>query len=161
MDHFIDTLNKVVIYYHSIPAGFWQVLIASGILSPLIKAWKHFRITKKEKQIGEIAMYAITVGVAFVAATLQYLFTKHPQDPSIIALHTAVLGFVLTPTYLLAVKPLWAFLSNKFGEAATLEQQLKSAEIPAGGLPVEGTSVSASDAQAALHSSITTDDFTH
>lgn len=132
---------------HQIPAGTWQAILASGTLTPLLHVAHRVRVTRKEKEIGEISMLLISILVAFTAAVLQYLFTKHPADPKIIALHTAVLGFTMTPTYIILVKPTWAYLTGKYGEASQLEDELKSALVPAEGLPVEGTSVSAAQAQ--------------
>jgi hypothetical protein len=143
MQQIINYANDAVKAFHQVPPGFWQALLASGILSPLLKVWKHFRVTKKEKEIAEWAMYLITVGVAFSAALLQYLLTAHPGNPTIIALHTAILSFMLQPVYLLGVKPLWSYFSKKSAAATAFNEEVKSAAIPATGLPIAGTSVSA------------------
>lgn len=146
MQEVLHYLNQAVSQFHNIPAGFWQALIASGVLSPLIKIWKHFRITKKEKEIAEWAMYGLTIVVAFAVAVFQYLLTTHPQNPQIIALHTAVLSFMLQPVYMFVVKPTWNYLSSKNAAAAAFNSEVKSAAIPAEGLPIGGTSASATSA---------------
>ena len=158
MHSIVDFLNKAILLVQHVPSGFWQALIASGVLSPALKVWKHFRVTKKEKQIGEAVMFAVVTGISFVAVVLNYLFTHDPQNPSIILLHTAVLGFMTQPVYYLGVKPLWAKIEKEVAKAEALNEAVKAAAIPPEGLPVADTTVSA---QEALHNSITQDNFTN
>jgi hypothetical protein len=139
----LNTLNNIVNYYHQIPPGFWQALIASGILSPLVHAWHQVHVTRKEKEIADWAMIIIVILVAFAASVFQYLLTTHPSNPTVIAMHTAVVGFMMTPLYIIVVKPLWTWLSKKSAAADIYNSQLKSSLIPSTGLPIAGTSVSA------------------
>lgn len=143
----LNLLNDAVKAYHQIPPGAWQAILASGILSPALHIWHKIHVTRKEKEIAEWAMLAITILVAFGASVFQYLLNTHPGNPKIIALHTSVLAFTMTPTYIWAVKPIFAWLSAKNAQSNVYAAQLaelKSAVIPSTGLPnLPGTAVSA------------------
>lgn len=137
MEQVLHLLNEAVTTYQKIPAGFWQALLASGVLVPLLNVYKKIHLTRREQQLTAEAMHVIVIAASFLVAFAQYMLTSHPNDPRIIFLHTAVLSFMTQPVYLGLVKPLWAWSANRFGNS-----ELKRAVIPADGLPLAGTSVS-------------------
>jgi hypothetical protein len=152
--HTLKLLNETVIVFAQVPSGFWQVLLASGVLSPFLKAVQHWWDIQSEK-----LMIGLVILFAFVAAGLHYLLTTPSGNPSIIAVQTALIGFTMQPIYFLAVKPLYRYLTDRFGAAKDILDELKTASVPAAGLPIAGTTVSAEQAQAALNASLVADDF--
>jgi hypothetical protein len=151
MQHIISGANQLLADYHQIPAGLWQSLIATGILSPLIKVYKEFRITKNDRKIADIAMFSIVVAGCLGISIFGYLLTKNPINPKIILLHTAVLGFMTQPIYFALVKPGWKYLNNKYSSDPLIKELKMTSSIPAGGLP--GTANSSSSVGSELNKS--------
>lgn len=163
MHHIIQLANEVALLVHKVPAGFWQALLASGVLAPVLNVYKHLHFTRKEREVEARVMHVAVVAAAFLLSTGQYLLATHPADPRIIALHTAVLGFMTQPVYFFLLKPLlkyaWAPLALKFSEAARLEAELKSATVPPEGLPAAPTTPALTPKEAFERSITVNDNF--
>lgn len=128
MTQVIATLNAIATH---IP---WDLVIASGILSPLLLSIKHWLSIQNEKVIMTLVLILGGIGSA---AT--YLLTTPTTDPSVIAIHALMISAMSQPIYFLAIKPAAKWLGGELAKAAAFDAEVKSAAIPATGLPVTNT----------------------
>lgn len=140
--------QQIITYLHHIPVGTWQALGVVAVQSPALKAVKHWLDIQSEK-----VMIGLVLLVSFIAATGGYLLSTPSASPTIIALHTAVLGGLSTPFYVYIVKPLWSvFVSDP--RISQIESEVRSAAEPAGGVPLSSSANT-------LAATISTQDFSH
>lgn len=126
MQQILDVANYIVTH---VP---WDVLIASGILSPLLLAIKKWFSVQSEK-----VMISLVAFVALMTATGHYLLTVPTGNPSVIAVQAAVLAFMTQPIYFFVVKPIWLWFSAQLSAAAAYRSEVLSATVPETGVPAE------------------------
>ena len=112
----------------------WDLVIASGILSPLALAIKKWFSVQSEK-----VMMTLVIVLGVVGSAITYLMSTPTSDPSIIAAHGLIVAALSQPFYYLCVKPATKWLSAELAKAAAFEAEVKSATIPAEGLPITQT----------------------
>ena len=131
MDIAHTTLNVLNWLALNIP---WDLVVASGILSPLALGFKKWRDVQSEKVMMTIVL---VLGVAGAAAT--YLLNTPTTDPSIIAVRGLMIAAMSQPWYFLVYKPAVKWLSAELAKARAFDAEVRSAAIPAEGLPVTQT----------------------
>lgn len=109
----------------------WDVIIAAGILSPI-----GLYIKKKRNIESDKVMLFIIILLSTIAAVGSYLLTVTTADPSIIAAKSALIYFTSQPIYILCLRPAYGWLSAELAKARAFDAEVKSAAIPAEGLPV-------------------------
>lgn len=125
MEQFIQTLNSVAVM---IP---WDLVIASGVLSPvvlLVKKWLHLQ--------SEKVMMTLVLVLSTLGAAVSYVLTTTSADPSIIAAQSLMVAAMSQPVYYILVKPFSLWFSGELAKARAFDAEVKSAAIPASGLPV-------------------------
>lgn len=125
MNDILPTINHIATM---IP---WDLVAASGILSPLalgIKKWLSIQ--------SERVMMTLVLVLSVVGATATYLMTVTTSDPSIIAVRGLMIAAMSQPFYYLIVKPSYTWLAAELAKARAFDAEVKSAAIPADGLPV-------------------------
>jgi hypothetical protein len=130
MNEILDTINDVA---KAIP---WELVIASGVLSPAVLAVKKWLGIQNEK-----VMMALVLVSGLIGAAVTYILSVPTDDPSIIAVRGLMIAAMSQPVYYLLVKPVATWLSAELAKAAAFDAEVKSAAIPEGGLPVSGTQV--------------------
>lgn len=125
----LNLLNSVVTH---IP---WDILLASGVISPLLVGIKKWFSVQSEK-----VMITLVAVLSLLTALAHYLMTTPTSDPTIIAVQGAVLAFMTQPVYFFVVKPFYLWISGELAKANAYDQELKSAIIPEEGLPLTGSS---------------------
>lgn len=164
MQQAIDIANQLALAWQHIPPSFWEALIAAGILTPFLNIYKHFRFTKRQREVTSAAMHIAVVVAAGALSVLQYLLSAYPQNPTVIAMHTAVLGFMTQPVYFLVVRPLWKYFSSMSSEAKLFENEMKAAAaVPAEGVPLstQAPVATPSISKSAFEQSLEVRDFTN
>lgn len=109
----------------------WELVIASGVLSPVllgVKKWKHI---KSEKIMSTLV---IVFGLLGAAAT--YILSSTSDTPAIIATQGLLIAAMSQPWYFTLWKPISKWLSAELAKARAFDAEVKSAAIPATGLPV-------------------------
>lgn len=124
----IDALNWIAL---NIP---WDLVIASGVLSPVLLGVKKWFSVQSEK-----VMMTLVIVFGAIGATVSYLVGVPTTDPTIIAVHGLVISALSQPFYYLLVKPASKWLSAELAKAAAFDAEVKSAAIPADGLPISQT----------------------
>lgn len=125
-----DFITSIVNAINKIPPGTWQALAASGVISPTLQAIKHWFSIESEKYMVFLMIFA-----SGVTAAVAYILNTPNQNPTIIALHTAIIGFITTPFYYYIVKPLYLKFISEVAQAKKLNEDIKSAAVPPEGLP--------------------------
>ncbi len=126
MEQVISILNTIAT---NIP---WDLVIASGILSPLlviIKKWMHIQ--------SEKVMMSLVLLFGVLGAAATYLLTVETADPSIIAVQGLMIAAMSQPIFFILVKPAATWLSVEFAKARAWDAEVKSAAVPSGGLPTQ------------------------
>lgn len=118
-------MHEVLDFLNRIPAGTWEIILASGVISPFLQSIKHWLSVQSDK-----VMFTLLVLASGVVATGHYLLVTPSTNPSIIALQTALLSFMTQPFYFFLVKPLYKSLTDG------LSKEAKSAIEPVGGIPM-------------------------
>ncbi len=150
-------LEKIIQAIAAVPDGAWQAIGAAFIASPLIQALKRWASVQSEK-----VMITLVAFVSFVAAGIQYLVSTPSDNPLIIVLHTAVVGFASQPVYFFFVKPLYMELSRILISARKFNDEVKTAVIPEEGLPISAQGPTGpADAPTPLGTSLSTEDFSN
>lgn len=125
----MDTINQLAT---SLP---WELLIAGGLLSPLASVV--IRLFKAQKDVVKLGI-VFAVGLAMSAAA--YLSQNPEVAPGIIFRNAALLTLTAQPWYYLVVKPGIVWLGQKVTQEVMLDEDIKSALEPTGGLtPVAQT----------------------
>lgn len=112
----------------------WDLVIASGLLSPVALGFKKWRDIQSEKFMMTLVLI---LGVAGAAAT--YLMETPTTDPSIIAARGLMIAAMSQPWYFVIYKPAVKWLSAELAKARAFDAEVRSAAIPAEGLPVTQT----------------------
>jgi hypothetical protein len=103
-------------------------------------------ITKKVAKIknGEVMVW-LTVAGSVVFAAVAYIVSHPNENPQVAAMSAVVIAATSQPFYRLVLRPLskaigkvWLAQVNK---AARLNSEVKSAAVPATGLPISGVEV--------------------
>jgi hypothetical protein len=142
--------HQILIHLNDIASNFpWQYLVAAGLISPIgvfIKKWAvieahkkytvlHIPFLHKFQFSGEQLMLSIVAGMSYVAAGLSYILHYPTHDPSLIAIQGTFLSFATQPVYYFLVKPFLGYIQKEIEKDAQANLTIKSAAIPAGGLP--------------------------
>ncbi len=131
----MGTLTQILTTLNDLARHFpWAALAASGVISPLGVAIKKWFDVQSER-----VMISIIVGMSAFAAAANYLIHVPTHDPLIIGLQTAVIGFMTQPVYYFVVKPALAAFRNQVEKASVFNAEIKSATVPATGLPISPT----------------------
>lgn len=151
--------QQVLHFLNAVPGGAWAAILSSPFLSGALQGIKHWLSVQNEK-----LMLGIVTVICFLAGVAYYLHQTYPSNPMIVGAYTAILGFTTQPFYYLFIKPFYKKATDKTALAAIGEQDLHSAVIPAGGIPLNGTTVSSInnapvDQHAAFTQSISLEDF--
>lgn len=109
----------------------WELVIASGILSPVALAFKKWLHIQNEK-----VMMTMVLVFGLIGAAITYITTVPTDDPTIIAARGLMIAAMSQPVYYLVVKPIATWLSAELAKAAAFDAEVKSAAIPAEGLPL-------------------------
>lgn len=131
MDIAQTTLNVLNWLALNIP---WDLVLASGILSPLLLGVKKWFSVQSEK-----VMMSLVLVFGVVGAAVTYLMGTPTTDPSIIAAHGLMIAAMSQPVFFILVKPVSRWLSTELAKAAAFDAEVRSAAIPAEGLPVTQT----------------------
>lgn len=124
MEQVLSTLNTIAA---AIP---WDLVAASGILSPvvlLIKKWLHLQ--------SEKVMMTLVLVFGMVGAAATYFIGAKFSDPSMIAVQGLMVAAMSQPFYYLVVKPFSTWFGGELAKARAYDAEVKSAGIPAEGLP--------------------------
>lgn len=114
----------------------WDLVIASGLLSPVLLVIKKKLDVQSEKVMMTLVLVLSTLGSA-----AQYLLTTTAGSPEIIAAHGLMVAALSQPWYFALYKPAMAWFSNELAKARAFDAEVKSAAIPATGLPTAETKV--------------------
>lgn len=128
MEQVISILNWLAV---NIP---WDLVIASGILSPvvlIVKKWLHLQ--------SEKVMMTLVLVLSMLGSALTYILTSSSDVPSIIATQGLMVAAMSQPIYFLCLKPLSVWFSGELAKARAFDAEVKSAAIPASGLPIPET----------------------
>lgn len=125
MQQTLQTVNSIA---QMIP---WDLVIASGVLSPVVLVIKKWLSIQSEK-----VMMTLVLLVSMIGATASYLLGTTSSDPTIIAVQGFMVAAMSQPVYYLAVKPFSAWLGAELAKARAFDAEVKSAAIPAEGLPI-------------------------
>lgn len=124
-------LNQVLYYANQIAKNFpWEVIAASGVISPLLVGIKKWFSVQSEK-----VMITLVVVLSTVTVAGNYLLHVPTADPRILAVQAAVLAFATQPVYFFIVKPAIYSFRSYIEKAAKFNAEVKSAAVPAAGLP--------------------------
>jgi hypothetical protein len=122
MDSFLLVRETLHYLATNIP---WDVIAASGILSPVLLLIKKWFSVQSEKVMITL------VGVSgLIVAGLNYITTVPTHDPSIIAFQGAVVAFLTQPFYFYIVKPIATAVSEQLAKDAFFKSQVQSAAEP-------------------------------
>lgn len=147
--------QQIIHYFSIIPGGFWSVLLASVPVSGFV-AW----VNKKWAVESPRVKFFLVALVSGLLVTANYILRTPVDNPSIIAIQTAVLGFMTQPAYVAFVKPLSQKIASNKAAAANIKLDVQSAVVPAGGIPnipTMGPSMTANTPMG--NSNTTVDDF--
>jgi hypothetical protein len=126
-------MHEITQSISQIPTGFWHVLLGAIILSPTVQGLK--RLLKIQAAHHAFLLLSI---VAMLAAAANYILHTPTANPSIIALQGSVLAFTAQPVYFILIKGLWQnVIQENIVEARKFNDMVKSAAVPADGLPIE------------------------
>lgn len=119
-------MNNILHYINIIVSHIpWAAVAASGVISPLLMMIKKWLDIKSEKVLISL------VGLMSAGAVMaNYLLHVPTSDPSIIAIQTAVVGFMTQPIYYFIVKPGFAWIGETVAAAAAFKKEVKSAAVP-------------------------------
>lgn len=109
----------------------WDLVIASGVLSPVLLAIKKWRHIQSEK-----VMMTLVLVLGMIGSAITYFLTVHSSDPTIIAVQGLMVAAMSQPFYYLVVKPFSVWLGGELAKARAYDAEVKSAAIPADGLPL-------------------------
>lgn len=116
----------------------WDLVAASGILSPLTLAIKQpLKKRIEEDKTMEKVMMTVILVLSTAAAAASYLLTVTTSDPSIIAVRGLMIAAMSQPWYYLCFKPAYRWFSGELAKARAFDAEVKSAAIPASGLPTQ------------------------
>jgi hypothetical protein len=141
MNHVFQILNSLAITVSHISGMVpWDLVAASGVLSPVLLAVKQpLKKRIESDKTMEKVMMSLVIIFGIVVATLQYLVNVPTTDPSIIAVHGLLISAMSQPFYMILVKPFYRWLSGELAKAKAFDAEVKSAAIPATGLPTGTT----------------------
>jgi hypothetical protein len=125
MEQVLSTLNTIS---QAIP---WDLVMASGILSPavlLVKKWLHLQ--------SEKVMMTLVLVLSMIGSAVTYILSTNSADPSIIAVQGLMVAAMSQPVFFLVVKPFSVWFGGELAKARAFDAEVKSAAIPASGLPV-------------------------
>lgn len=125
MDQILPTLNTIA---QAIP---WDLVAASGILSPVVLLVKKWLSIQSEK-----VMMTLVLVLSMLGSAVTYILSTTSADPTIIAAQGFIVAAMSQPVYYLAVKPFSVWLGAELAKARAFDAEVKSAAIPASGLPV-------------------------
>lgn len=124
-------MNQVLLILNTIATNVpWDLVIASGVLSPVLVIVKKWLDIQSEK-----VMMTLVLVFGMLGATATYLLTVETADPTIIAAQGLMVAAMSQPFYFLVIKPTFTWLSIEFAKARAWDAEVKSAAVPAGGLP--------------------------
>lgn len=144
------TWSQLLSIYNSIPTSFWELAGTALATSPLLSAIKHFFQIESTKRYtlvklpfvknitvsGEQIMVLLLVAISGIASGVAYVMGTSSSNPDIIALHGALIAFSTQPIYFFIVKPVYKSILGSI-QAGTNADTLKSAVVPAGGVPLQ------------------------
>lgn len=125
MEQALQILNWLAV---NIP---WELVIASGVLSPvvlLVKKWLHLQ--------SEKVMMTLVLVLSMLGSAVTYILSATSNDPTIIAVQGFIVAAMSQPVYYLIVKPFSLWFSGELAKARAFDAEVKSAAIPATGLPI-------------------------
>lgn len=133
MDFIQSVLQSILDAINSVPSYAWEVLIESVVLGVItsgafvgVKKW--FSIDSEKKMIC-----LVLFGSMFLGA-LAYLQSVPYFAPWFAVVQGALIFTVSQPAYRLLIKPIFARIGAEIQKAVLLNEEIKSAKLPAGGL---------------------------
>lgn len=126
-DILVATLNVINWLAVNIP---WDLVLASGVLSPVLLAIKKWRHIQSEK-----VMMSLVLVVSIAGATASYILSSTSDLPTVIAIQGLMVAAMSQPWYYIIYKPATKWLSAELAKAKAFDAEVKSAAIPAAGLP--------------------------
>lgn len=128
-------MGPIINQIMNLPPEVWQMLLVGVIASPAVQVVKHFLDWCGKWAEGLLAFFAL------VGSLVVYTINSDPllsnQVASIMA-QMGLVGITAKPVYYIFIKGLWqGVILENFGAARKLNAELKSAQVPAEGLPLE------------------------
>lgn len=108
----------------------WDAAVYGPVIVPVLALIKKVADIKD----GEVMVWLL-IAASLVSGFVDYIMQTQPSDPRVIAFNAAIAGITSQPVYKLVLKPAMKFFSNQVEKAAQFNLEVKSAAMPAGGLP--------------------------
>lgn len=109
----------------------WDLVIASGVLSPVLLGLKKLKKIESEK-----IMSTLVIVISVIGAAISYIMSSTADTPAIIITQGLIVAAMSQPWYFALYKPATKWLSTELAKARAFDAEVKSAAIPASGLPV-------------------------
>lgn len=123
-------LEQALYYANLLAKNFpWEVIAASGVLSPLLVGIKKWFSVQSEK-----VMISLVMLLSLLTVVVNYLLRVPTTNPQYLAVQAAVLAFMTQPVYFFIVKPAIYSFRSYVEKAAKFNAEVKSAAVPAAGL---------------------------
>lgn len=142
MEQIVPTLinagQAILGFLNSVPPEYYVYFIATLPFSVLVSFVKLFIKRHWDTQPSEVKMFFGNAGGLIVMAVIAYLSTTPSIDPFVAVGNLLGLGLLIQqPFFFKVVKPFVARFIEQWDRGAALNDELSSAAMPSGGLPVE------------------------